>query len=106
MNFLRSFKKMKNKFPLVYIQNNNFLLSHHVRSMCTKRKYCNRTIEKKSILFMNVHVLYVLKHKTSKKKFRLSVCLSVCLSACTLESINACRHIWKFCLLSTYKRQV
>ena len=33
---------------------------------------------------MNVHVLYVLEDKTSKKKyFRLSVGLSVCLSGCT-----------------------
>ena len=40
---------------------------------------------------MNVHVLYVLEHKTSKKKFcppvrpsvRLPACLSVCLSVCT-----------------------
>ena len=28
---------------------------------------------------INVHVLYILEDKTSKKKFRLSVCLSVCL---------------------------
>ena len=33
---------------------------------------------------MNVHVLYVLEDKTSKKKyFRLSVGLSVCPSGCT-----------------------
>ena len=28
---------------------------------------------------MNIHVLYVLEDKTTKKNFRLSVCLSVCL---------------------------
>ena len=33
---------------------------------------------KNSLLLMNVHVLYVLEDKTSKKKFRLSVCLSGC----------------------------
>ena len=31
-------------------------------------------IKKKSLLLMNVHVLYVLKYKTSKK----NICLSVC----------------------------
>ena len=35
--------------------------------------------EKKILLSTNVHVLYVLEDKTSKKNFRLSVCLSECL---------------------------
>ena len=50
--------------------------------LCKKRKYCNRMREKKSLLLMNVHVLYVLEDKTSKKNFRPSVCLFVCLSVC------------------------
>ena len=50
-----------------------FLITYGV---CKKRKYCNRMSEKKSLVLMNVHVLYVLEYKTSKKKF-LSVCLSV-----------------------------
>ena len=46
---------------------------------CKKGKYCNRTREKEnnSLLLTNVHVLYVLKDQTSKKKFRLSVRLYV-----------------------------
>ena len=52
-----------------------FLITYGV---CKKRKYCNRTSEKKnSVLLTNVHVLYVLEDKTGKKKFRLSVCLVV-----------------------------
>ena len=35
--------------------------------------------KKNSLLLTNVHVLYVLEDKTSKKK--ISVCLSVCLSS-------------------------
>ena len=52
---------------------------------CKKRKYCNRMSGKKKNSFhlINVHVLYDLEHKTSKKNFRLSVWLSVCPSACT-----------------------
>ena len=34
--------------------------------------------KKKSLLLRNVHVLYVLEDNTSKKNFRLSVCLSAC----------------------------
>ena len=48
--------------------------------VCKKKKYCNRTSEKKSLRLMNVHVLYVLEHKTSKK---ISVCLSGCTYVCT-----------------------
>ena len=33
--------------------------------------------KKNCLLLTNVHVLYVLEDKTSKKKFRLSVCLVV-----------------------------
>ena len=45
--------------------------------VCKKRKSCNRMSGKKnSLLSVNVHVLYVLEDKTSKKKFP-SVCLSV-----------------------------
>ena len=44
------------------------------------RELLSHEWQKKSLLSMNVHVLYVLEDKTSKKKFRLSICLSVCLS--------------------------
>ena len=48
--------------------------------VCKKRKYCNRRNKKKnSLLLTNVHVLYVLEDKTSKKN---SVCPSVCRSVC------------------------
>ena len=40
--------------------------------------------KKKSLLLMNVHVLYILEHKMSKKNsVCLSVCLFVCLYGCT-----------------------
>ena len=49
-----------------------FLITYEV---CKKRKYCNRMSEQKnSLLLINVHVLYVLEDKTSKKN---SVCLYV-----------------------------
>ena len=55
-----------------------FLISHRIQSMQKEREYCNRMIEKKSLLLMNVHVLYVLELKTiKKKKQKNSVCLSV-----------------------------
>ena len=65
-----------------------FLITYGV---CKKRKYCNRMSKKKnSLLLTNVHDLYVLEDKTSKKKcppVRLSVRMSVrpyvCLSGCT-----------------------
>ena len=43
------------------------------------RKYCNRMSEKKknSLILTNVHVLYMLKDKRSKKNFRLSGCMYV-----------------------------
>ena len=51
-----------------------FLITYGV---CKKRKYCNRMSEKKnSLLLTNVHDLYVLEDKTSRKKFP-SVCLDV-----------------------------
>ena len=50
-----------------------FLITYGV---CKKRKYCNRMSKKNSLLLTNVHVLYVLEDKTSKKKFS-SVSLSV-----------------------------
>ena len=47
---------------------------------------------------MNVHVLYVLEDKTSKKK--ISVCLSVCLpvrlSACPLVCLSVCLSVWPY----------
>ena len=50
-----------------------FLITYEV---CRKKKYCNRMSEKKnSLLLTNVHVLYVLEDKTSKKNVRLSVWL-------------------------------
>ena len=53
-----------------------FLITYGVGK---KIKYCNRMSEKKnSLLLTNVHDLYVLEDKTSKKKFP-----SVCLSGCT-----------------------
>ena len=51
-----------------------FLIAYGV---CKNRKYCNRMSEKKSLLLTNVHVLYDLEDKKSKKKFRLSVWMSV-----------------------------
>ena len=36
--------------------------------------------KKNSLHLTNVHIMYVLEDKTSRKNFRLSVCLSVCLS--------------------------
>ena len=39
--------------------------------------------KKNSLLLTNVHILYVLEDKTSKKNFRLSVCLSGCLAVRT-----------------------
>ena len=43
-----------------------FLITYGV---CKKKKYCNRMSKKKnSLLLMNVHVLYMLEDKTSKKK--------------------------------------
>ena len=62
-----------------------FLITYGV---CKKRKYCNRMSEKKTLLLTNVHDLYVLEHKTSKKKFP-SVCLSVWLYVRTWTS---CGH--------------
>ena len=58
-----------------------FLITYGV---CKKRKYCNRMSEKKknSLLLTNVHVLYVLEDKTSKKNSRLSIRPSVRLSGC------------------------
>ena len=44
-------------------------------------------LKKKSLLLTNVHVLYVLEDKTSKKNFRLSVCLP----SCTYVDFR-CRH--------------
>ena len=56
---------------------------HITHGVCKKRKYCNRMSEKKNyLLLMNVHVLYVLEDKTSKKNFRLPVYVYVCLSVC------------------------
>ena len=52
----------------------NFLITYGV---CRKRKYCNRMMEKKILLLMNVYVLYVFELRTSKKNVRLSVCMSV-----------------------------
>ena len=40
-------------------------------------------MKKNSLLVLNVHVLYVLEDKTSKKNFRLSVWMSVWMSGCT-----------------------
>ena len=55
----------------------------HIRS---EIKYCNRMSEKKnSLLLTNVHVLYVLKDKTSKKN---SVCLSVCTWTFDVDTIT------------------
>ena len=55
-----------------------FIITYGV---CNKRKYCNRISKKKKILLLtNVHVLYVLEDKTSKK---ISVCLAVRLSVRT-----------------------
>ena len=42
--------------------------------------------EKKILLLTNVHVLYVLEDKTSKKNVRLSVWLSVC----TYTGVHKC----------------
>ena len=58
--------------------------------VCKKRKYCNRMIEKKNLLLMNVHVFYILELKTSAKR---SVCLDVCVFVC----LSVCLHV---CLLS------
>ena len=46
---------------------------------------------------MNVHVLYVLELKTSKKNFRLSVCLTVrtwtlAVETITLEGVNGSKR--------------
>ena len=63
-----------------------FLMTYGV---CKTRKYCNRKSEKKnSLLLMNVRVLYVLEDKTSKKNFRLSVCLSVCTWTFAMDTIT------------------
>ena len=51
-----------------------FLFTYGV---CKKRKYCNRMNEKKTLFLMDVHVLYVLEDKISKKHFRMSVWLNV-----------------------------
>ena len=59
-----------------------FLIAYGV---CKKIKYCNHISEKKnSLLSINVHDLYVLEDKTSKKNFRPSVCLSVWMYVRTL----------------------
>ena len=59
----------------IYLQFLYFLITYGV---CKKRQYCNRMSKKNSLLLMNVHILYVLEDKTSKKtSVRLSVCLSV-----------------------------
>ena len=46
---------------------------------------------------MDVHVFYVLKLKTSKKKFLPSICLSVglavCLSGCRSDCLSVCMSI-------------
>ena len=48
-----------------------FLITYGV---CKKRTYCNHMSEKEnSLLLTNVHVLYVLEDKKSKKKIRLCV---------------------------------
>ena len=68
--------------------------------VCKKRKYCNRMSKKNSLLLMNLHVLYVLEDKTSKKKclsVRLSVYLSVCtwtfaVNTITLEGVNGAKQ--------------
>ena len=71
----------KKIFLAVFTVGFYFLVTYGV---CKKRKYCNRVSEKKNpLLLTNVHVLYVLEEKTSKKKyFCLFVCLAVCLSGC------------------------
>ena len=66
-----------------------FLITYGI---CKKRKYCNRMSEKKnSLLLTNVHVLYVLEDKTSKKNSHLSVCLSGCLDVRTYVNFS-CGH--------------
>ena len=57
-----------------------FLITYGI---CKKRKYCNHMSEKQnSLLLTNIHDLYVLEDKESKKKFP-SVCLSGCLDVRT-----------------------
>ena len=50
-----------------------FLITYGI---CKNRKYCNRKIKNKILLSMNIHVLYVLERKNSKKN---AVCLYVCM---------------------------
>ena len=53
-----------------------FLITYGV---CKKRKYCNGMSGKKnSLLLTNVHVLYVLEDKTSKKTILSLFTYSVC----------------------------
>ena len=70
-------------FNSVNIDLFRFLLSHHSHhTHHTKRESIVIAWWKKnSLLLKNVHVLYVLEDKTSKKNFRLSVC--PCLDVCT-----------------------
>ena len=54
--------------------------------------------EKKSLLLINVHVLYVLEDKTSNKNFRLSVGLSGCtwtfaVDTITFEGVSGSKQI-------------
>ena len=66
----------------------DFLITYEVRKT---RKYFNHKVEKKSPSLMNVHILYALELKTSKKN--PSVYMYVCLSipseyTITFEGVN------------------
>ena len=47
--------------------------------------------KKNSLLLMNVHVLYVLEDKTSRKK---KICLSVCLPVCLSVYVSVWMSVW------------
>ena len=78
----------------------HFFTAYEVRA---KRKYCNRKIGKKIFLLTNVHVLYILELKTSKKgrsvcrsvrpSVFLYVCLAVCMPACIYVCLPVCPSV-------------
>ena len=90
---LRSIACFSRKTPLSKRSYNIDFYFLITSGVCKKRKYCNRMSKKNCLFLTNVHVLYVLEDKTSKKKFRLSVCMSVCLFACLSVCMYVCLSV-------------
>ena len=97
---LRSIACFSRKTPLSKRSYNIDFYFLITSGVCKKRKYCNRMSKKNCLFLTNVHVLYVLEDKTSKKKIPsvclyvgLSVCLSVCLYVCLSVCLSGCLYV-------------